>query len=129
MPDIHEKAHLFALRGIVLSLLSWTIMVSSAAQTNAAADPTQPPPLQDPVALKRVLKPGIQWRLSAILNSGDRKVAIVNDRALLVGEKVNGAELISIATDRVVLKRGQRTIRLRLHQPKVGQKMNSESAQ
>lgn len=57
-----------------------------------------------------------RWRLSAIMISGERPLAIINDRQVRTGEQLDGALVLTIERDRVVLRRrdGSRHT-LRLH--------------
>ncbi len=45
--------------------------------------------------------------LSAILFSGDRRIAIINDRSVRVGDEVDGARVLAISPDRVRIRRGE----------------------
>jgi hypothetical protein len=60
--------------------------------------------------------PALESRLSAIIISGDRRLAIIGDRSLRSGERLeNGAVIVRIAPDHVVIReRGGslRTLRL-----------------
>ena len=48
------------------------------------------------------------WRLSAVLISSERRVAVLNGRRLQVGERIGGYRVAAIETDRVVLEKSGR---------------------
>lgn len=47
--------------------------------------------------------PAPRWRLSAVLIAGGRRTAIVNDRMVRPGERLDGARVQSIESDHVVI--------------------------
>lgn len=71
-------------------------------QKQAAAGPRKPAPKQEPL------------RLHSILFSSLRRRAIINDRLLAVGDRIDGAKLVAIERDRVRLSRQGRKIVLKL---------------
>ena len=71
-------------------------------QKQAASGPGKPAPKQEPL------------RLHSILFSSLRRRAIINDRLLAVGDRIDGAKLVAIERDRVRLSRQGRKIVLKL---------------
>lgn len=82
----------------------------------ASSDPTRPAYLRSSkpkVTVKQVKsKPLVALTLNAILYSDNRKVAVINNQALSVGDKIADAVLTQIERFHVVLKRRGRTTRL-----------------
>jgi MSHA biogenesis protein MshK len=55
------------------------------------------------------------WWVSEILFSGGRRIAIVNNVAVAIGDHVNGAKVVDIKPEHVVLKYKNGLINARLH--------------
>jgi hypothetical protein len=55
------------------------------------------------------------WWVNEILFSGGRRIAIVNNIAVAIGDHVNGAKVVDIKPERVVLKYKNGLINARLH--------------
>jgi hypothetical protein len=105
---------------IVTALLSSGFSgVATMANAEELRDPMQPPPyaLQKFRQAKWAGKPATTTKktvnpqqkplqLTSILYARDRKVAIINDQMLVVGDRIRGAELIKLtrATARLVRK-------------------------
>jgi hypothetical protein len=72
------------------------------------ADPTRPPTAESkPVYVKpRVTKPD-ELLLSAVINSGARKVAIINGKPLSVGERIENSTVVAIASGKVHLRKSR----------------------
>jgi hypothetical protein len=84
------------------------------------------PPLDDyaaylPAAIPRPTRrssvsqarPALESRLSAIIISGDRRLAIIGDRSLRSGERLeNGAVIVRIAPDHVVIRERDGSLRM-----------------
>jgi len=83
----------------------------------ALPDPMQPPARARPAKRARASAPS--WRLQSVLVSPGRRVAVINGRALAVGERIHGARLVAIHPGHVVLQQGSRRIVVRLAMPKV----------
>lgn len=97
------------------------------------ANPMQPPPealkrlkakkaqpaasLKPPVVAPQdnaVKKPPVIYELQSILNSNERQVAIINNKALSVGQTVSGAKLKKIGKNQVWLIRNGKTLIVKL---------------
>ncbi|HWA13355.1 MAG TPA: hypothetical protein VHA15_09710 [Burkholderiales bacterium] len=100
--------------GVVLALL---LAGAALADAQALRDPTRPPgrPAVRGEAAPR--QEGLV--LQSILNSPQRKAAVVNGKVVAPGDSVDGFLLVGIAEDEVVLKNGADVRRLRLY-PSVG---------
>ena len=90
-------------------------------------DPMQPPPLalrkmrqalaaqQPQVAKPKVDKaPAKALQLTSILFSNDRKIAIIDDQMLAIGDRIRGARLVSLTRASARLVRQGKVINLRL---------------
>ena len=55
------------------------------------------------------------WWVNEILFSGGRRVAIVNNVAVVIGDHVNGAKVVDIKPEHVVLRYKNGVINARLH--------------
>ena len=93
--------------------------VGKMAKAAELRDPMQPPPYalqkfrqakwagKSPATSTKAVKPQQKpLQLTSILYARDRKVAIINDQMLVVGDRIRGAELIKLtrATARLVRK-------------------------
>jgi hypothetical protein len=88
-----------------------------------AFDPTRPPILQEKSVLVPTAKPlkfhETDYRVTSILSSGQRKVAVINNQVVTVGDKVTAGEsgkatVIEITTSEVTLSKAQREFVVRL---------------
>ena len=96
-------------RAVALTLLAAAICTAPAlAQT--LLDPTQPPPearLGTPGAADLApVRSGPQLQ-SVLLGNHGRQVAVIDGQSLQVGDKINGATLVKVRQDHVVLQRGR----------------------
>ena len=104
---------------VVLLLSLGFFGVGALASAQELRDPMQPPPFalqkfrqakwakQPKVAKPKTEKPGQKpLQLTSILYSPNRKIAIIDDQMLAVGDRIRGAELIRLtrATARLVRK-------------------------
>ena len=98
---------------IGLLLLGSTV---SAAEQSALSDPLRPlgyyPRAVSVNQANAVAKP-INWRLSAVLHSAKRSVAVINGRPLQLDDEINGFRLVKIEPASVLLQKKQEKIVLR----------------
>jgi hypothetical protein len=101
--------------------------VGAIASAQELHDPMQPPPLAlqkfsearraaNPEPVKPVVarpKPE-PMRLISIIFSAERKVAIIDDQVLAIGDRIRGAELVSLTRNSARLVRKGKVINLRL---------------
>ena len=99
-----------AQRLIALGLL-FAASTSQAALAQALNDPTRPPSASSLQATGEA-SPS---RLQSVLISPARKIAVIDGRAVRLGERVGDATLIAIAPSQVTLQRGARYETLRMH--------------
>ncbi|MBT8437987.1 MAG: hypothetical protein KJP11_11480 [Gammaproteobacteria bacterium] len=105
---------------IVIALFSLGFTgIAAMAHAQELRDPMQPPPFalqkfrqakwagKPESTTKKAVKPQqTPLQLTSILYARDRKVAIINDQMLVVGDRIRGAELVKLtrATARLVRK-------------------------
>jgi MSHA biogenesis protein MshK len=59
--------------------------------------------------------------LTSVVISGETKTAVINGERLSEGQSVDGARIISIQPGRAILRKGNRTRELKVHQSNVRQ--------
>lgn len=77
------------------------------------ADPTRPAAVASGGAGPKIVQP-LKWRLTSTLIASKRRVAIINDQAVQVGQAIDGAVLIAVESDSALLRRGGKKIQLDL---------------
>ncbi len=97
-------------------LIMFTCFVAYAANAYVVemGDPLRPPEYKvvKPSKSYGVKKPA--WRVNEILFSGERRIAIVNNVPVAIGDNINGARVVDIKPGHVVLKYKARIIKSRL---------------
>ena len=102
------------LRALLCGLL--LLIAASGLQAEPLRDPTRPPQsLTVPARVETTSK----WQVSSILISADRRVAMVNGRAVQVGDRVSGARVLAIAADSVRLRNEKKEFTVRLHTQRI----------
>jgi MSHA biogenesis protein MshK len=88
---------------------------SQALAQQPLPDPTRPAVLSGvrtgAPAEKQIAR---QWKLTSTLIAPQRRIAVINGRAVKVGEKIDGAELVGVQPGSALLHRAGRTIQLKL---------------
>ena len=97
---------------IALTVLGahYAVAVSSAYSANLN-DPTRP--ARSSVVTTTSAKK-VKLNLNSTLISPQRTLAVINGKTVLQGEKIGGYQLVDIKPGRVWLKRGKRTLVLKL---------------
>ena len=108
------KLHYFLLLLVVLVLMNSTILF-------AESDPMRPPMVSTSA---KQAAPG--WVLNSVLISDERHVAVINQRPVRVGDKINGARVLAIYPDRVRLSRAEKTFLIKLHPLSVKQPVRGQ---
>lgn len=80
----------------------------------ALQDPTQPEQY-------RPARQGAALKLESILFSPDRRVAVINGKALVEGERLGNARVITIGKDSVRVQQGGKIVNLKLKRPTIRQ--------
>ena len=94
-----------------LIVLAAASVFAGATLAQPLADPTRPP-MQGPAELRQSEAPSS--RLQSVLISAGRSVAVIDGRAVQLGERVGDATLVSIEPSEVTLQRGAARERLTL---------------
>jgi hypothetical protein len=105
--ELTRKDYLQPLLAILFGAL--LLAQASKAQTSVdqLADPTRPAQFRD-------LQSADSYRLESVINSRQRRVAIINGKALAVGETLGDATVQAIGVDSVQLQLGNKIIPLKL---------------
>ncbi|USX12061.1 MSHA biogenesis protein MshK [Oxalobacteraceae bacterium OTU3CAMAD1] len=89
----------------------WALVLAAPTpQAQTLADPTQPPPearlLAPGAADAPVVSAGPRLQ-SILIGTRGREVAVIDGQTLRKGDKLNGAVLVNIGKNQVVLQRGR----------------------
>lgn len=103
-----------------LILFAASTLVLGAALAQPLADPTRPP--GEGRAAMRPSEPAAATRLQSVLISSARSVAVIDGRAVQLGERVGDATVVAIEPGEVILRRGAAHERLTLVPLAVGKK-------
>lgn len=83
------------------------------APLQAMEDPTRPPTAKAATSYVSVKKTkGPRWILHSTLVSSDRRSAVINDRVVVQGDRINGATVVSIQPSAVRLREKGREVTL-----------------
>lgn len=97
-------------RGCLAGALSALVLAALPVSAQTLTDPTQPPPESRPLAPGAVEAPvvssGPQLQ-SVLIGSRGREVAVIDGQTLRKGDKINGAVLVKIGKNQVVLQHGR----------------------
>lgn len=97
----------FVLAGLLVAV------TGTVVADDGLRDPTRPDDhVAPPAATERA--PAARYVVSAIFYSADRRVAVVNGRAVSVGDRIGGARVRAIGRDSLTLAVGDRTVTARL---------------
>lgn len=81
-------------------------------------DPTRPP-----TSISKRTAPGeqrpLKWNLTATIVGPERRVAVINDRAVQIGQKIDGALLVTVEAGSALLVQGKKEMQLKLHEATV----------
>jgi hypothetical protein len=90
--------------------------------TAGLEDPLRPPEYLPPDLGEKAKGPSEPaWLVNEILFSGGRRIAIVNDVAVAIGDRINGARVVDIKPEYVVLEYKNSRINYKLHSVPVKQ--------
>ena len=96
-----------------MALLILFLMLLWVSPLQAMEDPTRPPTAKATthfVVGKKSHAP--RWRLHSTLVSSDRRTAVINDRVVSQGDRINGATVVSIQPSTVRLRDKGREVTL-----------------
>lgn len=95
----------------------------------AMQDPTRPPVAEAKaraVAVQQNLSP--RWELHSTLVSSARRTAVINDRVVSQGDRINGATVVSIQPAAVLLRVAGRELRLVMEEKNIKSLSRADSA-
>lgn len=78
-------------------------------------DPTRPPEDVSKRTASDTKQP-LKWDLTATIVGPERRVAVINDRAVQIGQKIGGAVLVAVEPGSALLVHGEGEMQLRLHE-------------
>jgi MSHA biogenesis protein MshK len=78
----------------------------------AMQDPTRPPSVKASSYVASKKQRGPRWVLTSTLISADRRTAVINDKVVARGDRINGARVVSIQPSAVRLRVSGRDITL-----------------
>jgi len=81
-------------------------------------DPTRPPNMDSGKTVPDAQQP-VKWKLTATIVGPERRVAVINDRPVQIGQKIDGAVLVAVEAGSALLVRKGRQMQLKLHQAAV----------
>ncbi|HUR40514.1 MAG TPA: general secretion pathway protein GspB [Verrucomicrobiae bacterium] len=84
-----------------------------ASAQSGFGDPTRPTALAEPDESETAVR-GPRWRLQSTLVADQRRIAVINGRAVAQGERVDGARLVEVRQDGVTLEHEGQRIGIRL---------------
>ena len=87
---------------VVLPLALW---LSSAVCADALRDPTLP---SQGALTSAAAGTSSQWRLSSVVNSGNRAYAVIDNKIYSLGESVYGVKIVAITDNTVSLSDGRK---------------------
>jgi hypothetical protein len=99
-------------------LIASACLALSMVQVSIAGmeDPLRPPEYGPGVLGGNAKAPSEPvWLVNEILFSGSRRIAIINDVAVAIGDRINGARVIDIKPEHVVLEYKNAMFNSRLH--------------
>ena len=99
---------------VCLLMLTCLVTVAANAYVVKMGDPLRPPEykVKKPSYSHAVKKPS--WRVNEILFSGERRVAIVNNVTVAIGDHISGARVVDIKPGHVVLQYKNKIFKSRL---------------
>jgi len=101
-------------RKIILLSLLMTVSLLPAAVAESLRDPLRPLGYQSSgqgsKQRQQVKAKTAEWHLDGVLIASDRSVAMINGRALQIGDLLEGYKLVKIEQTRVTLKRKKQKV-------------------
>lgn len=102
---------MFSLRMKTMAATAVICLFAVMSLQAAMEDPTRPPTASAHIYVAPA-KQSPRWVLTSTLVSAERRSAVVNDRVVMRGDRINGATIISIQPSTVRLRVGGRDITL-----------------
>jgi MSHA biogenesis protein MshK len=102
-------------RLIALTILLAGASANEPAPAQALADPMRPPAATSVSPQETAGGEAAPSRLQSVLISSSRRIAVIDGRAVKIGERVGDATVVAIAPSGVTLQRGDARETLKLH--------------
>ena len=99
--------------GLILFINS--LFLTTWVGAAALPDPTRPYQYNTAVEIDYSVEEDRDWRLSGIRFEQVERFAIINNKLVREGDKVDGAEVLEIKPDNVVLSYDNKHLELKLH--------------
>ncbi len=90
----------------------YSLLVTLPVCAEVLTDPTRPPVKKAVVPILKEKSFQHVWDLESTLVSSERKVAVINGKLLTIGDYIDGARVISIRKNRVVVKASHKEVTL-----------------
>jgi MSHA biogenesis protein MshK len=103
------------LAGIFFSLVAWSV------QAAPFADPFRPPRQPEPARVDAAGTPAVSSRLESVLIAPDRRIAVIDGRQYLEGERFADGRVLRISETEVIIRHADRDEKLTLF-PQAGRK-------
>ena len=88
--------------------------MSSAGFAEALPDPTRPYQYGAEIAIEQIPQGKVQWRLSGIRITENKRSAILNGKLVKEGDKLDGAEVVEIKPSEVTLQQQNKRLVVKL---------------
>ena len=114
--SVFKRIHLVKsiLRSVALLMLLWI------SPLQAMEDPTRPPTGKATSSYVGAPKShAVRWTLHSTLVSSERRTAVINDRVVSQGDRINGATVVSIQPSSVRLRNKGREMTLVMLKKKI----------
>ena len=98
----------------LLILTGYMILVSSGGYAEALPDPTRPYGYGSEIAVEQIPHEKIQWQLSGIRITENKRSAILNGRLVKEGDKLDGAVVMEIKPSEVTLQQQDKRLVVKL---------------
>ncbi len=98
-------------RHTTLMCLALTLCFGTA---HALDDPMRPSLIRSAPSEGATTAPQQRYQLTSTLVSAQRRIAVINGRRLMVGDRIGSARLVAIEADRAILSEAGRTFTLHL---------------
>ena len=114
---------------ILIAVYAFTFVFSANAFVVKKEDPLRPPEYKlkkSSVDISKKSAAPTRWVVRQILFSGDRRIAIVNNVAVAKGDRVNGARVVGIKSEHVILDYKDKMITARMSTVPVKKKLKKK---
>lgn len=108
-----KETHTAKSKGSLLSVAVMMLSLCWVSTICALEDPTRPPTAtSSSIHVNNKSERGPRWTLHSTLVSSDRRTAVINNRVVSLGDRINGATVVSIQPSEVRLRDKNREVTL-----------------